>query len=89
MTKTLSKAAAGSLARKLLDADDGILGILVVDQKGNSLAYLNRSGNVGADSIDEQEIRRIGVVEFMALRMADRPGQKRGRWNMWRSFIAM
>ncbi|MDA4128197.1 MAG: hypothetical protein OK422_01835 [Thaumarchaeota archaeon] len=73
------RGEARALGRELLNADDAILGIIITNEKGRALVYLGKQGSSTKVVVDEREIKRIGVVEFMALKMAPRPGQDTGK----------
>jgi hypothetical protein len=62
------------LAKQLLNLHESILATIVSDDKGESLAYTKKNPEGGA-ALEKAEIRRIGFVEFLGVKMAPRPGQ--------------
>jgi hypothetical protein len=78
MSRGLSKTAALSLANQLMDSDGAIIGMIVVDKKGKALAYSSRTKKGIKGGFGSEETKRVGIVEYMALGLAPRPGQDTG-----------
>jgi len=54
------------------------LGIIISDGKGKTLAYLSKNPSSTRTAIEAAEIERLGLVEFLGLELAPRPGQDAG-----------
>src|SRR5713226_940658 len=67
------------LARKLMASDTGVLAVLISDRKGKAFAYESQPGSRGSEIPEAKENERIAMVEFMALKMSERPGQDTGK----------
>jgi hypothetical protein len=77
----MSLDEAQALAEQLLALDDSILATIIVDDKGKGLAYINRQNPEAEAALGEEEIGRIGLVEFLGAGMAPRPGQQTGNFE--------
>jgi hypothetical protein len=62
----------------LISSDDSVLGVLVSDAEGRALAYAAKDTSGVRVLTDLDEIKRIGVVETLGMRLASRPGQDTG-----------
>jgi len=69
---------ARHLARKLVASDTAVLAVMISDREGKAFAYETQQGARGSERPGAKEIDRIAVVEFMALKMSERPGQDTG-----------
>ena len=69
---------AQALAREILSADDAVLAVIVSDPKGLSLAYVVRENTKTRVLTDKNEIKRLGLVELLALKLGSRPNQDFG-----------
>ena len=72
---------ARNLAKQFLALDDSILAVILTDEKGVGLAYVSRDDSETRHSLSEEEIRRIGTVEFLGVKLAPRPGQDAGEFE--------
>ncbi len=63
----------------MLGSDESILGILVTDPDGKHLAYAGKNASENVVLTDEGEIKRIGAMDLLGLRLAPRPEQNSGR----------
>ena len=62
-----------------MTSDDSILGILISDSEGNHLAYSARQAPGTVPLKDDADIKRIGAMELLGLRLAPRPEQNAGK----------
>jgi hypothetical protein len=77
----MSLDEAQALVKQLLALDDSILATIIVDDKGKGLTYINRQNPEAEAALGEEEIGRIGLVEFLGVRMVPRPGQQTGNFE--------
>jgi len=76
--KEVGKDEARALAQEILKLDDVILAVIITDATGSNLAYLSKGSPAAKPPPTKKEDERIGVVEFLRLSMAPRPGQDSG-----------
>jgi hypothetical protein len=69
---------ARHLARKLMASDTAMLAVLISDRKGKAFAYEGQPRARASEIPGAKEIERIAMVEFMALKLSERPGQDTG-----------
>ena len=70
---------ARHLARQLIDSDTAVLAVLIFDREGKAFAYESQPHARGSEKPGAKEIDRIALVELVALKMGERPGQDTGK----------
>src|SRR3989442_11763538 len=72
---------ARHLARQLIDSDTAVLSVLIFDREGKAFAYESQPHARGSEKPGGKEIDRLAIVELVALKMGDRPGQDTAKTN--------